>query len=276
MFDFKEYDQKLENLQNYLDFAIDVSNASGGLKDVEQYKAWSNKFFIRMTVTCLSFIRLLPRNRYFPTKMDFWDLFSGLSLARNFIDTYHLFWYIGVDPVSIEERQLRAHIFYYHLNFEKYKLYKEYNAPQKDLQEFEDKLPIERKWIEEHQLFNIVVPDKNKRKSILKGNSCKYLTGQEISDRINFQTMEFTPFYRWFSNHTHSTPFAINSLSEIRGNGNPNEAEITYIIFAIDFVTKYLLASIIDTINIFPFVERKIHSLKLKIIKDEFMSYIKD
>lgn len=268
-----EYKQKLNKLENYLDFAVEVSNACGGLKNVPWELVRANQLFIRMTVTCLSSIRLLPFNRYFPVENEFWDLHSILSLSRNFVETYLMLWYVAVEDVCVEERKLRLKILNYHLNNEKYKLYKEFGVTGPILLEFEQKLPIEKEEIGNNKLFNDIVLDKNRRNNILKGIEAKYLSNFEITERVSFKTDEFKPLYRWFSNHAHSSPFAIFSLNEGRGNGTRNDAEVLYINMALDFMTKYLLIAIVDTLNLFPSCITSLDTDKLHIIREEFIIY---
>lgn len=269
----EQYKQKLEKLEQYLDFAINVTNACGGQQDVPWKLVRANQLFIRMTVTCTSFIRLLPFNRCFPVEREFWDLFSVYSLARNFIETYLMLWYIGVDNISDDESKLRLEILMFHLNNEKYKFYKDFGADAKTLDEFEQQLPKSRELIKNNSLFNSLIKDNNKKKKILEGKEAKYLSNLEIIDKASFNGDEFKPLYRWFSNHTHSMPFAVFSLTDERGSGKRNQIEVEYIDMALDFVTKYLLIATIDTINLFPFVEKSLNSQKLKIIKAEFIIY---
>jgi len=268
----EKYKEKLEKLENYLDFAIDVSNATGG-----HFVPWklvrSNQLFIRMTVTCTSFIRLLPFNHMFPTKYEFWDLFSVFSLARNFVETYLMLWYIGVDNISDDECKLRLEILNYHLNSEKYKLYKEFGTDAESLKDFEQMLPKIKEEISNNPLFSHLVLDKNKRKQILNGTEAKYLSNHEIIDKADFVAYEFKPFYRFFSNHTHSMPFAVFSLNDERGSGKRNRTEVQYFDMALDFVTKYLLIAMIDTIKLFPFCEEKLNKEKLQIIRSEYILY---
>ncbi len=268
-----EYKQKLIKLENFHDFSIDVSNSCSGQKNIPWKLVRSNHLFIRMTVTCQSFIRLLPFNRIFPAEYEFWDLFSVCSLARNFVETYLLFWYIGVDKISVEESKLRLDILHYHLNSEKYKFYKEFGLGADTLDEFELQLPIRKEEIRTNPLFNSLVIDKNKRKSILSGSVAKYLSNDEIIESVSFKADEFKPLYRWYSNHTHSMPFATFSHDSERGTGRPNRAEIEYISTALDFVTKYLLIAIVDTIGLFPLCEESLNKHKLKIIREEFLVY---
>lgn len=153
--DLTSYHNKLVKLENYHDFAIDVTNACGGRKNVSRHLVSANQLFIRMTVSILSLIRLLPNNRHFPSDYEFWDLLSIHSLSRNIVETYIIFWYTSVDQIPDEERDLRLSLLRYHMNNEKYKLYKEFrNTPQNMLDSFETNIPLEKERLKKDTVFN--------------------------------------------------------------------------------------------------------------------------
>lgn len=270
----KSYIEKLRDIENYLDFAIDISDSTSGKKNVPWKLVRAHQLYIRLTVTCLSFIRLLPQNRYLKTNFDFWDFPSVANIARNFIETYHVFYYIGVDKVTDEVTDFRLLIFNYHLNNEKYKLYKEFGAPIEDLKEFELKLPKAKGEIKNHKAFSGI--EANRAKGILNGTEFMSMTHKEISDKIEFDTKEFRPMYRFLSNQTHSTPFSFFSQSNERGRGIENEPEVNYIVMCIDFVTKYLLAAMMDIIKLFPDCQVTLDKRKLKIVNDRLTDYVKE
>lgn len=271
MIDKSEYIKNLTTFENFLDFAIDVSDKTAGIK-VPWNLVRANQLYTRLTVTSLSIIHLLPKNRLFPSKSEFWDFFSVASLARNLIENYHMFYYVGVDKVSEEEMDFRLKLLTYHLNNEKYQLYSDFKAGKEVLEEFEKNLPIAKESLKNHSFFKNI--EKEKAKKILKGKEAMYLTSKEISERIQFDTDDFLPLYRLFSNHTHSSPLAYYTMSNDRGRGEENEAEVSYLSMTIDFCIKYLSAAIIDMTNLFPNSIDKLDITKLNVIKEKFNDYI--
>lgn len=271
MIETKNYIKKLRDIENFLDFAIDISDRTSGKQNVPLKLARAHQLYIRLTVTCLSFIRLLPKNRFLKTNFDFWDFPSVANIARTFIETYHVFYYIGVDKTTEDEINLRLLIFNYHLNNEKFKLYKEFGASAEDLKEFETNLPKAKEDLKKHAAFHSI--QANRAKGILNGVEFMTLSHKEISQRIELDTKEFTPMYRFLSNQTHSTPFSFFSQSNERGRGVENEPEVNYIIMCIDFVTKYLLAAITDMVRLFPDCETTLDKRKLTIVNDRLMDY---
>ncbi|WP_139135362.1 DUF5677 domain-containing protein [Roseivirga sp. 4D4] len=216
----------------------------------------------------MSLIHLLPKNRYFPSEFEFWDFSSVASLARNLVENYYSFFYICIEPINSEESDFRLLLLTYHLNNEKYKFYKESGQPQNVLDEFEENLPKAKRKLEGLPFFEKI--DNSKKRSILKGLQFKYLSNKEIADRIPFDTEEYQPLYRFFSNQTHSTPLAFFSQNNERGRGLESEVEVSYITMALDFAIKYLLAAILDMTKLFPDCVNQLSHQKLAIIKEEF------
>lgn len=261
------YTNTLRQLEDFLDLAIDVTDATAGQSNVPWNLVRGHQLYNRLTVTCMSFIHLLPENRYFPSNFKFWDFFSAATLARNFIENYYFFFYVCVDEVEPSETEFRLLLLTYHLNNEKFKFYKEANKTE-ILAEFEQNLPNDKRKISEHPFFQKL--DRKMQGDILKGIKFKYLSNKEISQRIPFDTSEFEPLYRFFSNQAHSTPWAFFTQDNQRGRGQENEAEVSYITMAIEFVSKYLIAAILDMIKLFPESTNKLDARKIEFIKKEF------
>jgi hypothetical protein len=267
----RDYQERLTQLENFLDFAIDVSEATMGKKDISWKLARTHQLYNRLTVTTLSFIRLLPRNRYFTVEWEFWDFFSIASLARNLIENYHLLFYIGVDPVSPEETELRLSVFQYHLNSERHKLYKESGTPEDSLTDFSINLPLARTELENNPVFKTL--DKSRQGLILKGNEFMCVAWKDLLKKMPFATDETIPMFRFLSAQTHSAPLSFYTQSDERGRGLENESEVKYTILCIDLVTKYLTAAILDIVNLFPDCGAKLNKDKLIFIEQHFLTY---
>lgn len=267
MIDKTIYIERLRAFENFIDFSIEISDKVANVH-VPWHIVRATQLYTRLTITSLSIVHLLPKNNIFPFEWEFWDFFSVASLTRNFVENYHMFFYIGVDNVSEEERDFRLKLLNYHWNNEKYKLYSDFRGDNTLLSEFEDNLPIAKESLKNHVFFQSL--DRRKKDKILSGNSAMYLTNKEISERISFNTEEFSLFYRLFSNHTHSSPLAYFTMSNERGRGEENEAELTYISMALDLCIKYLSAAMIDMINLFPEQLKDLDNKKLSLINQEF------
>lgn len=264
------YLEKLDKIQKYLDFAIEVSNKTAGINVNAQLQR-THQLYIKLTVTCMSFIRLLPHNNFFPSPNHFWDIASITSIARNFIEAYHTFYYIGIDPIDESEAMLRLAVFRYHIYNEEYQIHKYFGKTDDDLIYYIEGTKKEKEFIENHSTF--LSFSNQYKKEILSGKKCLCLTHNQISERIPFNTTEFKAVYKFFSNHTHSTPLSFYPGTQERGTGVENEEEVGFATMAIEFVIKYLIASILDLISLFPDCENRLNKQKLEIIKNDWPSY---
>lgn len=251
------YEDELKMYGQLLEVATAVSQASGGINTETRYIR-TTQIFTRMIVVAYTFFRLLPRNPITRDKEEHWDWPSVAALARNFIEAYLLFFYLGVDEVSKDEVDFRLEVMWFHLNTEKYRLYK--SGPKKiDLTEFENNLPIKKKRIEEHPFFQQL--SKEQKKRVLSAKSPTYMTTAQLMARLPFDSRELSWMYRHYSNEVHSTAFAFNSQSNSRGRGDENPAERGYMISASWLVRKYLAAAVMAMAKIFPkeigFIEGK-------------------
>lgn len=248
IFSRKAYEEELQTYGQLLGAATAVSQASGGIKTETRYIR-ATQIFTRMIVIAYTFFRLLPGNPITRDKEEHWDWPSAATLARNFLEAYLHFFYLGVEEVSEAEVDFRMKVMWFHLNTEKYRLYK--SAPKKiDLTEFEDNLPTEKRRIEEHPFFQQL--NKEQKQRALSGKSATYMTKSQLMARLPYDSMELSWMYRHYSNEVHSTAFAFNSQSNTRGRGHENPAERGYMISASWLVRKYLSAAVMSMAKIFP------------------------
>jgi hypothetical protein len=195
-------------------------------------------------------MRLLPGNTLSRDRAEFWDWPSVACVASNIVETYHAFFYL-VDPKLDEDQvNFRILLMQLHLNTEKYKLYKEWGASSDVLEDFEQGLPHIRGRLSQNPWFQ-TLPEK-KRTELLKGGSAMHLKHSDIGASLPFMDRHFKPIYRLFSNHVHSTPFSYQATSNERGRGDENEAERFYMILAMQVVTKYVTAAVLDMARVCP------------------------
>lgn len=243
-----DYDEELRMYGQLLEAAISVSQAAGGI-ETETRCIRATQIFTRMLIIAYTFFRLLPGNPITCDKKEHWDWPSVAALARNFLEAYLHFFYIGVEDVSKDEIDFRLRAMWFHLNSEKYRIYK--SGPRRiDLTEFERSLPIEKKQLREHPFFQQL--NKEQQQRALSGNSATYMTKSQLMAHLPFPSKELLWMYRHYSNEVHSTAFAFNSQSNERGRGDENRAERGYMIFASWLVRKYLSSAVMSMAKIFP------------------------
>lgn len=246
------YDKELCAFEEVVDALMAVSAAQGGIVTSARYLQ-ATKIYTRLTITGITFLRLLPGN---PITRDIlpehWDWPSVASIARNIVEAYLLFHYVGLEAISDEEVDFRRQLLRYHHNCEKYRLYKAWSAGPEVLVDFETRLPAARAELEAHPVFARLTNAQQRR--VCEGRSASYLLRDQMVGRLTFDAAELRPFYRFFSSQVHTSPFSFEPTSNERGRGEENAAERGYITFASQIARKYLAASVLGMAKIFPTV----------------------
>ncbi len=236
-------------MERLLKAAIDVSHVAGGIQTSTRY-VQATKLYTRLTVAAYTFVRLLPANGITRDAVEFWDWPSVACVARNIVETYHMFHYLSAATLSEEECDMRISLMHLHLNSEKYRLYKEWKPDHEVLKEFEQGLPKDRIRLREKSAFKKL--PQARQTELLKGRNAMHLTHAEVGESLPFIGKHFRPLYRLLSTHVHSVPFSFQAQSNERGRGDENDAERFYMSLAISIVVRYLSAAILDMARIFP------------------------
>ena len=248
IFSRSDYDEELRMYGQLLEAAVFVSQAAGGIETETRYIR-ATQLFTRWLLLHILSLRLLPGNPITCDKKEHWDWPSVAGLARNFIEAYLHFFYIGVEDVAKDEVDFRIKAMRFHSNSEKYRIFKS-GLTNPDLSEFEKNLPVEKTQLREHPFFQQL--DKEQQRRVLSATSPTYMTKSQLMACLPFPSKELLWMYRHYSNEVHSTAFAFNSQSNERGRGDENRAERAYMISASWLVRKYLSLAIMSMSKIFP------------------------
>jgi hypothetical protein len=243
------YRDELRKVDWLLGAAISISDSSGGIQTTARF-IHATQLYTRLVAGLYSFVRLLPYNRITYDREPFWDWGSVAGIARAVVETYHTFYYVGVENVGAEEVKARLDLMLFHLNSEKYRLYREGNADEKVLKGFQEGLPKDKERLTKNPWFQRLPP--KQQAYLLKGRCAMYLPHAEIARRSNVLGAHFRFFYRLFSNQLHATPFAAYSQSNVRGRGIENDTERFYVTSAMQVVIRYVCRAVLDMAEIFP------------------------
>ena len=243
-----EYKEELERTDSIVLAAMRVSMDSGGIKTSNRFIV-ATQLYTRLVVVSMTYMRILPFNRYVAIDGHHTDWPSAATLCRSIMEAYLSFFYIGLERVSKLESDFRMELFTYHRNSEKYKYFKE-GGSEELLKPFRENLPKDKealgKKADELGLSAV------HRKRALSGRHAHYLSRDEILARIPFGTKEVPRFYTFFSYQVHSTPLAFMSQSNDRGRREPNPVELEYLVFTMWLVRKYLSAAVVGMHQLFP------------------------
>ncbi|WP_422847258.1 DUF5677 domain-containing protein [Acidovorax sp. M14] len=229
------YREALDKFERLVLIAVSFSDSSGGIHTTT-LGIESTKIYTRITLSAMSINALLPRNKINNTGL--WDFPSVATLTRALIETCHRHLYLSQPGLSEDESAFRMDLYFYHMNSEKYRLYKEFGANQEILNSFEENLPRAKSKIIGSTTYSKLA--KVKADKIKRGHSDMYLTDDEVAEHFSLIGGHFKPIYRLLSNHSHGSPFATYSQSNERGRGVENEAEKSYLILMLELLNQYL------------------------------------
>ncbi|WP_353113654.1 DUF5677 domain-containing protein [Salinisphaera dokdonensis] len=239
------YSAELEAYERLVRSAVVVSDNAGNIPTTT-LGIEATKIYTRITASVITIDRILPRNRL--NNSDFWDFPSVATLSRTFIETCHRYFYVAEPGQSDEEQLFRRKLYFYHMNCEKYKLYKDIGYGPEVLGEFEVGLPEAKKELVDCSFYKKLKP--HTRKKVRTGNSEMHLSNDEVAELYNLSFGRHKSMYRLLSNHAHGSPFATTSQSNERGRGFENAAERDYLSLCLMLLQRYLSRVVICQVNL--------------------------
>lgn len=133
MYTEKHYNEVLSTFRELVLAAINVSEMSGKI-NTSTLGVEATKIYTRLTLNCMTIQNVLPNSS------GIWDFPSLAVLIRSYIETSHRYFYLSEKGLSEDEAEFRRHLYFYHLNMEKFRLFS--TKPEHEiLNEFKEKLP---------------------------------------------------------------------------------------------------------------------------------------
>jgi len=254
-----EYDLQRKKNERVLDLGISMAQRIAG-RFVDYRKGTASILFTRLCTTAKSISNLAPKYYNFNTH---WDCVSLLSLTRNFIETYHTYFYFCVEEISQEEWEFRKLLFNLHDAKNRHDMFEFFGT---DTAEVYEKIRNELiSQIQGNLYFKKLEP--KTQKLFLKGNRAFSISKYEIEDRIGNDKRYFRGLYKFLSNQTHTFPMSFFRMSEqIKGKGIESDIEIGYSMVALEISTNYFLEAEKQMLDIFPDIK---HEYEKRIRNEE-------
>lgn len=265
--EIETYEVSYNEFKTCIDNALKISEASGDIQ-CNFSIGFSHNLYTKLLMNCIGIFRLCPNQND-----DFWDFFSISTLTRSLLENYAVLHYMNENNSDSQQEDFKFKLALYHWDCEKYAFYKELNADkemQETLEEFERELPKRATEIENHPFF-FHIP-KDKRKKILQGKSFMLKGHYEILKNIDFGNAPIAAMYRFYSNYTHSTAFSTMTISNDRGRGIRNEAEVGHISYALEFSKLILFKASKDLMELLPDMQQKIDKDVIDYFSDDSIS----
>ena len=231
----KDYKDALQTFEKLVMAAVVFSDVSGGIW-TSNLGIEATKIYTRLTLSSMTINLILPENNI--NHNHLWDFPSIATLSRSFIETCHRYLYLSEQDLSDEEAEFRLKLYYFHMNSEKYRLFKETKNNENMLNEFEAKLPLMKDWIMKSAIYKSLT--KQMAQKVRSGSFDMHFANEQIAERYSLIGGRFKSMYKLLSNHAHGMPFATYSQSNERGRGFENQAELSYMVLALMLLNQYL------------------------------------
>lgn len=231
------YSEKVLAFRSELDNSILISKLIAD-RDIGHQNYWMSAIMVRYLNLAIAINRLLPQEGEEPSNIHSWDFGPIATLTRSFIETFHAFFYIGIEKIDDVEWNLRLKVFHLHDSTRRGELFKligETSQSQGFLK-IGQELLIE---ITSNKKFLSLNPDLQSR--IKKAETAFIIGRQEIERRIDPSDNSIKWVYLFLSNQSHSFPMSYyRSESESRGSGVENDVDKGYIEQCLEWIIDYL------------------------------------
>lgn len=236
------YADELSFYEQLIPLLVQVSDSSGGI-DTTTIGIEGTKIYTRLVLGAMTIGAILPGNQVNDAKL--WDFPSVAILARSLMEATHRFLYLIEPSLSEQEAEFRRKLHFYRINYEKYRLYSEKDDPDA-VKEFEENLPKSKAELMASPIYAGL--DKNMAKKVRSGNADMHLTDADVAKAHGLISEHFGFYYRLLSVHSHGSPMATTSQSNIRGRGTENEAERFYLALVLRLLNRYLSKALLSQV----------------------------
>lgn len=207
------------------------------------------KIFTRQTLTGISLDKLLPRQDFInPNIIDFWDISSIASLARNLVEGFLSLHFFGLEKITEEEAELRFFILQLHRNTEWYSIRRKDNPKDKELVEFENGISKEKQRIKNHIYLKELTDIQRNR--ALRGIEI-YKTKADFEQSLII-CENLRGHYQLLSNLIHPLPLSTERIDNEKGRGERNELDMLYSLNSMRLARRFLAASTVGIVDHFP------------------------
>ena len=242
----KEYSRVRQEFQTTLRESIKLSREYTGIQSPTAQHFHASVLFTRLCVQSTSIEALSPRLKSKPSN-SVWDYMSVVSLTRNLLECYIVYFYLCIDECLPDEWNARWNLLNLHDHCTRRRLNliseDEGRSVQEDLT---DRL-VNNTWFQQLS--------EKQRKAYLAGNNAMFLNKYDVITRSGEDKEKFEFFYNLSSQKAHSMPMAFYRMAEDgRGCGVECDIEIGYTGICLGICDKYLAKANEQFLELWSFV----------------------
>ncbi len=220
--------------------------------------------FGKLCLHAQAILQLLPdleiKERYV---ISTWDISSIAVLIRTLIETYYVFFYLGVDNVGDEELEFRHRLWKYHGEKERLDMLRIMKSTNPVVSQLTKDVEILKDSVITHRFYESL--ESSIKKKIRRGEMGILHKNPELSKRAGIDPDYYNSRYKYLSAYAHATPYAYSQLSLFRGGEDESLAIIKTLL---DVCTAYICHAVRDFVKIMPDQEKLLDQRGKNLIED--------
>lgn len=241
-------EESVQTLETLCHCAIDLSSKTQGRPTSNWQLLEGSIIFGKTCLTCISLLRLIPISSfYLPAhKIHAWDLPSVVSLVRNIIETYHVFFYV-TEKVSDSECEAREALWRFHETAERLEMLRLAVPSSAGVGQLTKEYSKRKARLETSPFFQSI-PNRQ-RTNLLNARDSKFSSKAEIAIRAGISRRYLASCYKYCSNFTHTSPMSIAMMNAFRAGTPEGRERFKYVS---DLATAFLGLTIRDFVRLVP------------------------
>ena len=244
------YKTAVDNFRTTLDSMYAVSIAAAG-RNAGEKRAWASALFTRLCALSTSVNRLLPEISDDADESDHWDFSAIASLTRAVLECHLMFFYLGVEETSEEERRDRINLIHLHDCTARISLFRNLFGDEKQAVGFE----VQREELRARFDNSAMMATKTEKQKahLLRGDKVMLVIQDEVLNSMGMNVVEFRSWYEVLSSHLHSFPLAFHRmLTDGFGNGVENNREKDWTTATLRYLQSFLSKAVTQMLGLFP------------------------
>jgi len=245
----EEYSEIHNNYCSIIKQCTDSSRRFMGIPSPTSAHFYASLLFTKLCTCSVSIRALSPEPELIGLDAH-WDFGSVVSLTRNTIECYLVFFYLCIEKCSNEEWNARWKLMNLHDHMSRTKMFR---AMGEDVESGDLANEIKSdvlSALKDNPWFQKL--SEKQQAHFLKGNTAFFKSQDEIVEASGGDVSEFRYMYRFLSNNTHSFPMGFYRMAENdRGRGIESKIEIQYTGMCLQWAGYYLNKAKFEFVELF-------------------------
>lgn len=210
-----KYLKQLSEFESLVAVALKISEDVHGIKVNTWREQYGTYIFAKICFHILAIERLLPKSKYHIVTKSFevWDISSCAVLARAFIETYYIQYYLIIDEIDNTELDFRFSLWNFHSEKERLKMLNLIDSKSPEMKDIKDSVDGFLTEIKNNKYYQ--KQETRIKRDVRKGRMAFTLTKSQISEKSGILPNYYKNAYKYLSSYAHTYPFSISQLASL-------------------------------------------------------------